>query len=165
MITKEVYTNSNPIPDWDMKPLRKEEGKDVFSVDNVIDAYLSGRRDQLNHEIQLKFEKLGQNLETATNLSKQIFDFIKENHFRPNKVYLKIKDIYSFTSFFLINEDDYCDDNFLKVYEKTIEIKKQTNKSNTFDYTTILTPYSEFFDSNSLLSDGYILSYDGEQKS
>ena len=157
----EVLEKSPSNQDWTIQPLKKEGELSVFSADDVIDAYFQGKKAQLNQESQLKIEKLQGNLSNAEKLSEGIFNFIKENNFKCSKVFLKIKDIYSFTSFFLVDEDDYCNDVFLKVYEKTIQIKKEANITSTFDFTTILTPKTEFFDSNVLLADGYILSYVG----
>lgn len=159
----ELLEKSPSNQDWNVQPLKQDGESKVFSADDVIDAYFQGKKAQLNQETQLKIEKLQGNLANAEKLSENIFSYIKENKFECNKVFLKIKDIYSFTAFFLIKEDDYCDDNFLKVYEKTIHIKKEVNTTSTFDFTTILTPNSEHFDNNALLSDGYILSYVGQR--
>lgn len=148
--------------DWEIKPIKTDPaaGK-TFSADDLIDAYFNGKRDQIDQERQLRIEKLNGNLRKAAQLSVQIFDFIKDSGFTCNMVYLKVKNIYSFTALFLVDEDDYCDDSFLQVYEKTIEIKKAENTSTTFDYSTILTPTTKYFDKKSILVDGYILSYGG----
>jgi len=148
-------------PDWEKQPLRKDELGEVFSADDVIDAYFKGRIDQVSQDKQLQLNQLKENLKKAISLSEQLFKFINDKGFKGYQVFLKIKSIYSFTAFFLVDEDDYCSDAFMEVYEQTIAIKKSENTSKMFDFTTILTPNNDFFDKDSLRSDGYILSYAG----
>lgn len=147
--------------DWEVKEIKK----DTFSSDDLINAYFKGRTDQADQEKQLRLEKFKSNLDKAQDLSENIFGYIKSNGYNCNRVYLRVKDIYSYTSLFLINEDDYCNDAFLKVYDKTIQVKKEVNNSNIFDFTTILTADNENLDHKALLADGYILSYAGIQQS
>ena len=145
--------------DWEINPIRQDKGKDTFSADDLIDAYLAGRQDKSDEDSQLRLEKLESNLKRAQELSINLFSEIKSSGFECSTVKLKIKDIYHFSSIFVINEDDYCKDDFLKIYEKSIALKKEVNEDRTFDFTTIFTPESEDLEKDSMVADGYILSY------
>lgn len=145
--------------DWKLNPIKTDKGTDRFSADDLIDAYFNGKRDQMDEEKQLRLDKLKENIEKASTLSVEIFNHIAELGFKCEMIFLKVKSIYNFTSLFLIEENDFCDDRFLEVYEKTISIKSTVNTGKTFDFTTILTPSTSSFDKKSVLADGYILSY------
>lgn len=155
----ETTTSHITEKDWKLNPIKTDKGTDRFSADDLIDAYFNGKRDQVDEEKQLRLDKLKENIEKASNLSVEIFNHIGELGFRCEMIFLKVKSIYNFTSLFLIEEDDYCDDRFLEVYKKTISIKNVSNVGKTFDFTTIMTPSSDSFDKKSVLADGYILSY------
>ncbi len=146
--------------DWKINPIRQNKGKDTFSADDLIDAYFAGRKDKSNEDTQLRLDKLESNLKRAQDLSLKLVSEIKSNGFDCSTVKLKIKDIYHFSSIFLINEDDFCNDDFLKIYEKSIALKKEVNADRTFDFTTIFTPESEDIEKDSMVADGYILSYE-----
>ena len=145
--------------DWEINPIRKDKEKDTFSADDLIDAYLAGRKDKSDEDTQLRIEKLESNLKKAQELSINLYNEIKKSGFHCSSVKLKIKDIYHFSSIFLIDENDYCDDNFLKIYEASISLKKEANCSTTFDFTTIFTPESNTLKKETMIADGYILSY------
>jgi hypothetical protein len=152
---------SNKLEDyWRIKPIREEKGKETFSSDDLIDAYLKGRKDAVDSEKQMRFEKLETNLDKAKNLSEKIYEMIKEDGFKCNRVKLKIKDIYNFSSIFLINENDYLNDRFLNIYKKSIRLKKEVNSDKTFDFTTIFAPINDEVEINNMLADGYIFSYE-----
>lgn len=145
--------------DWEINPIRHNKGKDTFSADDLIDAYLAGRKDKSDEDSQLRLEKLESNLTRAQELSINLLNDIKSSGFECSTLKLKIKDIYHFSSIFIINEDDYCKDDFLKIYEKSITLKKEVNEDRTFDFTTIFTPESDDLEKESMVADGYILSY------
>lgn len=144
---------------WEKTPIREEKGKKTFSSDDLIDAYLKGKKAQADQDNQMRLEKLEYNLKKAMELSEGMFSAIKSSGFSCDQVRLKIKDIYHFSSVFIVGEDDFCDDKFLEIYEKSIELKKKANKSGTFDFTTIFTPKNEELEEKSLIADGYIFNY------
>jgi len=145
---------------WQISPMRHEKGKDTYSADVLIDAYLKGRKDAANIDKQMRLEKLEANLKKAKSLSVHLFESIKEQGFNCSSIKLKIKDIYHYSSIFLVNEDDYINDDFLNIYSQSIKIKKEANKEKTFDFTTIFAPMNSDVEFNNMLADGYIFSYD-----
>lgn len=146
--------------DWQISPMRHEKGNDTYSSDDLIDAYLKGRKDAANIDKQMRLEKLGENLEKAKSLSVHLFESIKKQGFSCSSIKLKIKDIYHYSSIFLVSEDDYINDDFLKIYSESIKIKKEANKEKTFDFTTVFAPMNSDIELNNMLADGYIFTYD-----
>jgi len=144
---------------WILQPITKEKGKNVFSSDEVIDAYLKGRKDEADSHTKLLWEKLESNLSRARKLSSELFNEINQSGFEASKLHLKIKDIFNFAAIYIIDEDDYCDDNFSDIYKKSIQLKKEVNRDNTFDLTIIFTPESEHLMDSHMLADGYVYSY------
>ena len=146
--------------DWQIRPIKQDKGKDTYSADDLIDAYLKGRKDASNNDKQIRMEKLEANLERAKTLSVHLFEEIKKQGFSCNAIKLKIKDIYHFSSIFLVNEDDYTDDKFLNIYSESVKLKREANKEKTFDFTTVFAPMNSEVELNNMLADGYIFSYD-----
>ncbi|MCG9910906.1 MAG: hypothetical protein MH137_06345 [Flavobacteriales bacterium] len=159
MEAKTLHITQN---DWTLNPISKGNNGSQFSADDLIDAYFNGRKDQVDNDNKLRLETLNKNLERAAKLSLEILAFIRSSGFSCEMVYMKVKNIYQFTALFLVNEDDFCKDEFLSVYKKSVEIKKANNTESTFDFTSIITPANPHFDPNAVLIDGYNLSYGGK---
>ncbi len=148
------------ISDWQISPLKQEKGKETFSADDLIDAYLKGRKDAAGFDKQMRMDKLDTNLEKAKELSVKLYNSINGLGFKCSSIKLKIKDIYHFSSIFIVNEEDYINDDFLKVYKESMTLKNKANKEKTFDFTTIFAPMHSKVEINNMLADGYIFSYD-----
>ncbi len=145
--------------DWQISPIKHEKGKDTYSSDDLIDAYLKGRKDAANNDKQMRLEKLEANLKKAKTLSVNLYNSILKQGFNCNTIKLKIKDIYHYSSIFLVQEDDYIKDDFLNIYIESIKIKKEANKNKTFDFTIVFAPMNTEVEFNNMLADGYIFSY------
>lgn len=147
--------------DWDVKPIKQDEDKKTYSADDLIDAYFKGAKDQKNKDQQTMMDKLEQNIKKAQLKSEEIYNFISKQGFSCKQIMLRVKDIYRYTSIYIIDEKDYCNDKFLEVYKHSVSVKKDVNQSKTFDFTIIFTPDNKNLDKTHLLADGYILSYGG----
>lgn len=142
--------------DWKLEPIK---GKETYSVNEVINAYLQGKKAQADADKQLVMDKLNENLSKAQEIAVRLFGYVIDSGFDCKKLFLRIKDIYRYSLLVVVNEDDFCNDEFIKVYEHSIEIKKEVNVSNTFDLTIIFTPESNHLSNSCLLSDGYNFTY------
>ncbi|MBE9492094.1 MAG: hypothetical protein IMY70_04355 [Bacteroidetes bacterium] len=145
--------------DWKIIPERKGKEKKIYSGDDVIDAYLKGKKDQKNSDTQVFIDKLKDNLNLAKSISEKLYSIIINHGFKCKIVKLKIKDIYTYTSLFIIDEDDFCKDDFLKIYKESIKIKKEVNTSKTFNYNTMFSPDNRELSDNCVSIDGFYLSY------
>ena len=144
---------------WDLQPVKVVEGENFFTQDQLIDAYLKGKEYLRSRDQEMFIKQLESNLELAKQLSETIFEAISAEGFNCKIVRLKIKDIYSFTGIFIIDAIDYRSKIFRKIYDKSIQLKKEKNSEKTFDFSTIFTPYNQFLEENKLVADGYTLSY------
>lgn len=149
------------LKDWALSSSFDKSGEQFFSADNVIDAYFSGKKDGNEERSKILREKFSQNLTTAIKAAEQLFSEIIKEGFTCDKVFLKSKNVSHFTALFVVNEDNYLDDSFLKIYDKSIDLKRSLNNTETFDFSTIFTPNSSSLKAERLSSDGYILSYAG----
>lgn len=146
--------------DWKLAPVEEGMEKKFYSGDDLIDAYLKGKEDQKNSEIQVLTEKLENNLIAAKAHSERLFSIIQDYGFKCRVIKLKIKDIYTYVSLFIIDEDDFCNDDFLKIYEESIKLKKEYNTSSTFNFTTMFSPDNKELSEETILTDGFYLSYE-----
>ena len=155
----QVVENNLDAAEWDMIPLFKDANNEIFSVDDIINAYLAGKLDSLKKfEEKAVGEAFGKNLNLAKEGSVTFYLRLLEKGIEAERVYLKIKSRERFNALFVIDEDQWCDDGFDSFYEEAMEIQAQLN-TESFDYSIILMPKSESFNREALLSDGYLLSY------
>lgn len=155
----ETLKTYNKDIEWSIEPIYKDKNNEIYSVDDIINAYLSGKLDVLKKfEEKAVGEAFGKNLQLAKDYSIKYWKYLQASKIKPEKVFLKIKDKERFNALFVINEDVWCDNSFDEQYNEAIKVKSEIN-SNSFDYSIILMPKSDSFDKESLLSDGYLLSY------
>lgn len=154
-----IKDNYSGISNWTVRPVKDDKVQKKYSEDDMIDAYLKGKREQANSEKQMQLEKLKDNINIVTDIAESLKQEISKNSFNCSDIRLRIKSIFRYSLIFVVNEDDFCNDNFLKIYEYSIDLKKEKNKSDTFDVNIIFTPENENFELDCLLADGYNLSY------
>jgi len=145
-------------PNWVVNPLEVSTGF-IFSADEVINAYFQGKKDQKSENRNILMEKLEVNLVKAKKASEELYHLIDSKGFKCVEVLLKVKNIATFNSLFIINEEDFVKDEFQEIYIESIRKKKELNDSTTFEFSTIFMPTSGDLIMNSLLADGYILNY------
>ena len=150
---------ANASTKWELTPLLEEGGQKYFSADDVINAYLQGKKDQLRDSRRILAEAFEMNLKKALEESEKVYAFLKKEKIKCSGVYLKSKNIDRFNAVFIVDENQWCSKEFDIVYKKSIEIKDRIN-SDTFDYAIIFMPKSDHLDMESLHSDGYIWSYE-----
>jgi hypothetical protein len=161
MIAPEI--DITPELEWEIQPLYKDEKNEIFSIDDIINAYLGGKVDVLkNFEDKAVGEAFGKNLQLAKNTSVDFYNSLLGRGVKSERVYLKIKNKERFNALFLIDEDQWCSEDFDKEYIQANETKSKIN-DDSFEYSIILMPKSDHFDRESLLSDGYLLSYEVQQ--
>jgi hypothetical protein len=143
--------------DWKDNNSHKDNN---YSSDQLINAYICGKVAQKNADIQLKVNQLKDNLNKVSSIISEILQEIQNLGFRSNVGYLKIKCIYNFHVLFTINENDYYNDTFLNVYEKSITLKTKYNTEPTFNFSTLFTPFTDDFDETLVEGDGFTIKYE-----
>lgn len=147
--------------EWVVAPTTPENK--TITTDDLIDAFikgtLKGRQDQIDREEQQKQNTLESNVEKTTKIVGDLYREIASQGFQCSDIRLKMLDIYRHSLIFLIDEKDYLNDKFLKIYEKSIKLK-QKNNSDIFDLSITFTSNNKYLNLNNVIADGYILSYD-----
>jgi hypothetical protein len=150
---------SPPKEKWTKLPIRQEDGEVFFSSNDLIDAYLHGKKRQADLDKMILIEKLGTNLNRAKRIAEEMYDFILQEGFRCTGVKMKIKDISRYILMFLIDENDMCDNRFDIIYDKSISKKIEHNSLETFDISIVFVQHTASFSMDAALSDGFILTY------
>lgn len=140
--------------DWKIKATPEQKKRESFSADDVINAYIRGRKDQnaLNSRI------LNENLNKAMKLSSRFSDMLNEKNIKCKLTLLKPKQITEFESLFVIDAKDYTSPEFEEAYRLTITEKEKAN-NNTFHFSYIFIPYSKNLSREKLSSNGYVFEY------
>jgi hypothetical protein len=150
----------SPESKWEYdKKVKKHNKQDFYLNSMICSAYNQGKEDQKDETKQMFFDKLNENLSKAGNICEQLYSLILKNNFKFHSAKLKSNNIYNFTALFLIDEEDFCNDDFSIIYDKSIEIKKEVNKSKTFNFSIIFMPHTENTDVDALRCDGYYLEF------
>ena len=120
-----------------------------------------GKEDSLTEMVKEKTARFEKNLQKAIKISESFFAEIAKKNFRCKTVFMKIEDTNTFSSLFLVDEDDFCNDEFLAIYEESIKIRKENNTDSKFLMSIDFTPITKYLDESCLLADGYLMSYNG----
>ncbi len=140
--------------DWEIQTTTEQRERESFSADDVINAYLRGKKamNALNDRI------LNENLNKAMELTSSFSDILKEKNIKCKLTLLKPKQITEFESIFVIAEEDYISSQFEEIYRLTISEKTRVN-NDTFHFSYIFIPDSENLNREKLSSNGYVFEY------
>ncbi|MBU0488410.1 MAG: hypothetical protein KKD31_10730 [Bacteroidetes bacterium] len=149
-----VAVSGNKNQDWILdKP--KHGG---YSENDLIDAYLAGKREQRDSEKKILIERFVSNLNKAKTRGIDFFRFLVAEKQNPKIAYLKIEDISKFQIVFIIPQDVFVSEGFPVVYSKAREIKQEVN-DDTFHISFSFMPFTESINEERLISDGFILRH------
>jgi len=134
-------------------PTRKDE---TFTSDDLIDAYLHGRKDAFAAAKQLAFDKLIANIEKSKDITVSLLNALKNHNFNPIDAYLLVDGFDYFKIMITVPELERASDDFLEMYDIATELEE--NNKNDFYYVLVSFCHAnEHFDEEKVLSDGYIL--------
>lgn len=128
------------------------------STNDIINAYLEGRKDGKEEAFKEIFNKLIANMESAQGISEGFFHTINQDKKICFKAYLKIESIESFKIIYLIESSFFYSDEIDNLYRKAIEIRKTYNKEG-FSLSFSFLPYNQSLNESRLSADGYVLNY------
>lgn len=153
--TSTSIVTAGRLPDnWKIQTTSEQQERESFSADDVINAYIQGKKAQnvINGRI------LEENLNRAMELSSSFSETLKEKNIKCKLTLLKPKQITEFESLFVIDEEDYISAEFEEAYRLTISKKAEVN-NDTFHFSYIFIPDSENLDRKKLSSNGYVFEY------
>lgn len=131
------------------------------STNDIINAYLEGRRDGEKEAFKELFKMLFSNIEFAQEITEGFFHEINKNKKVCYKAFLSFDDISNFKVIFQINNDVFYSEAVDELYKKAMEIRNKKN-SEDFNISISFIPMSTALNENRLQADGFVLSYAGK---
>lgn len=149
-----------PVESTSITTLSSKWTRDIFTADEVLDAYLVGREHGRIEETTISLEKLKKGLFKAFDISEEVYSAIKSRfNMNPLGMKMRINSISSFNVLIIISSEDFVSDEIEKVYDFLLEEMKTVNKDDNFYWSFILMPFREGLDEVAISSDGYTLKY------
>jgi hypothetical protein len=136
------------------------DSKIIHSTANeVINAYLEGRKVGKAEASKEMFDTLFSNLKTAQEISETLLESINQSGIVCRRVYLKIDNIDSFSVMLQIAPSVFYSDQIDNLYHKAFEMRKAKNIEN-FSVSFSFLPSSQYLNEDRISSDGYVLTYE-----
>ncbi|MDF3822396.1 hypothetical protein P3G55_21025 [Leptospira sp. 96542] len=134
------------------------EGDKSYSGDQVISAYLKGKKDGLEQDQKLRLERLITNVNKSAEYTAKIFENIKSNRLNATFARLKINSWENFSIIIGIPENEFITENMLDIYNFATNLESEL-ENDLYHLEFSFVGINEYFNVNSLTSDGYALKY------
>ncbi|MDR2232037.1 MAG: hypothetical protein LBE56_02805 [Tannerella sp.] len=144
-------TESKTVPAW--IPTRKDE---TFTSDDLIDAYLHGKKDAFATAQRLAQDKFNANIEKSKDITVNLLNILRDNNFTPIDAYLRFNGFDYFEIMVTIPEDDFTADGFSEMYDVISGIEDRNNEK-YYEVFISFCPVNEHFEELIVSSDGYLL--------
>ena len=142
---------------WTMVSTPEQKKSGLYSADDVINAYLAGKKKGFDEHKQILLEKFSSNLSIAQAKGSELFEFLSSMNIKIFHLFLKPSSITNFSILCVVGQDDFLSEKISEAYEKTIEEKKKV-RSGTFGMEFSFMPDGNI-NSKKIASDGYIFKY------
>jgi hypothetical protein len=148
---KEIFSKPSG---WTLAPR-----ENIYSCDQVIDAYLKGKNEGIQQAQKLIMRELDQNVGKTVTQTNLLIEHLASKGFHPVAAYMKINDWYDFTVLVTIPDDEWCDPRFLAVFNYIIQATQ--NISDEFYSLEIhfcgIPANPDHFNEQSVFFDGFVL--------
>jgi hypothetical protein len=132
--------------------------ENIYSCDQVIDAYLKGKSEGIQQAQKLVMRQLDQNVRKTIEQTNLLIEHLASEDFHPVAVYIKIDDWDDFTILAAVPDDEWCDMRFLEVFKYVMEVEKcVANEFYRLEIQPFGTPDAESLNEQSIFADGYVL--------
>lgn len=146
----EVLTPAN----WELTSPKDK----LYSGDPIIDAYLKGKSDGLEHAQRLIIEKLTVNINKSGKYTTAILAFLKKRKLNPISAYLRINSWDDFSILIVLPQEEFLDKKMMTVYDYISEL--ETNVCEEMYHIQVsICDTEEGIDENYVRSDGFALKY------
>lgn len=129
---------------------------DLFTSDQLIDAYLNGKKDALEATKRLIVDKLNNNIDKSGTITVNLLRLLKNKQFTPVDAYLRVNSLDSFDIMVSIPEDEMMKDEFSEMYN-VISGLEENNRDEYYDALISFCPVNDCFEEINVLSDGFLL--------
>ena len=122
----------------------------------LIDAYLNGKKDGIEQHQKLILKKLEENIEKSGSISLRLMKTLKENRFNPIDAFLRVNSWDRFDIMITVSEDEYMNEEFLEMFDVVSNIEK-SSREELYGVFISFCSINKFFDEQNVSSDGYLL--------
>jgi hypothetical protein len=151
----EIFTEQK---EWSLT----KESDDIFTGDEVIDAYFQGKKDGkkdvIEEEKRLVLDQLSTNISKSADIMGQIFATFTKRGINPVSGFLRVNSWDVFDMLVTVTESDYLSEEILNLYNYIGHIEEDS-KAKYYNLTVSIMGGVEYLDIESLTSDGFILVY------
>jgi len=156
MTENQIKTNIPTPENW-------EKSVNVYSGDDLIDAYIrgreKGREDGKSEAFQVLFSQFTNNMEQAKAESEKLYSIALKSGVKFQSIHIKADSITKFSVLFIADKNDFISDNFRSIYIYARQVKKEAEKENFYISFSFM-PSIENLNENCLTSDGYFMKYE-----
>lgn len=143
-----------PNPSW-------EVNRDLFTGDELIEAYLQGCKEGIDQFKKVLINKLSENISLAQKLGSVFIERINRDGIICTGAHLKYLDIERYKIIFVLNADVYYNfENMAPLYNMAYSFESE-NGTEDFSIEIAFLPQVESINQNRLISDGFIFEYNG----
>ena len=129
---------------------------DFFTSDDLIDAYLYGKRTAFEETKRHAINQLNRNIDKSGEISFNLLRLLTHENFTPIDAYLRINSLENFDIMVTVPESDMISDVFLSMYDVVSNIEKQ-NKEDSYGVFISFCPVNNHFEEFNVSSDGFVL--------
>ncbi len=130
-----------------------------FSSDDLINAYLVGKKQAIKATQEEKFDKLRKTVKRISDITIEFDKLLKEYGFRLQHNFLKIKNPTSFEILTFVREKDFLHKNFIEIYKKAVEIETKEQNENNISVQFIFSDWNKESDERLVFNDGFALKH------
>jgi hypothetical protein len=132
--------------------------ENIYSCDQVIDAYFKGKSEGMQQTQKLIMQQLDLNVGKTVEQTDRLIEHLASKGFHILAVYIKIDDWDNFTILAAVPDDEWCDPQFLDVFNYVMEVEERvSNKFYRLEIQLFGVPDTESLNEQSIFADGYIL--------
>lgn|GEM_PF-1025991 len=137
---------------------RTEPQKQLYTSNDVIDAYLQGQKEGLKHEKQLVYDRLAENMEKAGNHTYRVLSQMKESGITPEDAFLRIESWNVLTVLILLSENDFLNPKMLSIYQFVSQLEKEVDEE-MYRLQISFCDREDAIDMDHIYADGYMYKY------
>jgi hypothetical protein len=129
--------------------------KDTFS-NQLIDAYLNGKRVGIEQHQKLMLNKLEENIEKSGNITTLLLKTLQERSFNSIDAYLRVHSFDRFDIMITVPDEDYMKEEFLEMFDVISDIEME-NREELYSVFIIFCSVDENFEEQLVFYDGFSL--------
>lgn len=133
----------------------------IFTNDDVIDAYLKGKKEGVRETNQIFVDKLNENINKSAVFTDRMLSFLNKRKLNPISAHLKIKSFNDFIILITLPEDEFLSEDFLVSYDFAATIEEEVIDDKYYNVMFMFSDREEGdFNTNLLVSEGFFMDYE-----